>query len=345
VDRIDFRSDTVSWPTPAMREAMASAAVGDDVYGEDPTVNELEQLAARRVGKQAGLFVPSGTMGNLAAILAHAQRGDEAIVGYESHTFQWEAGGMASLGGVMPHPLPTDENGRMAIDAVEAAVRWDDPHLPHSRLILVENSFGGRNGAALPSDYFSQIRQVADRHDLAVHLDGARIFNASTALGVDATALTRDVDSVTFCLSKGLCAPVGSVLCGSQEFIKVARRARKSLGGGMRQAGILAAAGLVALNTMVERLVEDHANARALADGLAKIAGIRIEPERVQTNIVLFQLDPGLGMSGDELARRLEDEHRIGLGSYPPNHLRAVTHFWVGRDEVEALVRAVRALL
>jgi threonine aldolase len=345
VDSIDFRSDTVTWPTPAMREAMAGAQVGDDVYGEDPTVNRLEAAAAERMGKEAGLFVASGTMGNLTAILTHAQRGDEAILGYEAHSFQWEAGGMATLGGVTPHPLPTDEEGRMDLTQVEAAVRGDNPHHPRSRVILVENSFGGRCGAPLPPDYFARLREIADRHGLAMHLDGARVFNAATALNVGADVLARDADSVTFCLSKGLCAPVGSVLCGSREFIDGARRIRKVLGGGMRQAGILAAAGLVALETMTARLAEDHTHARLLADGLAGIPGIRIKPERVRTNIVHFELDPAAGIGCGDLVRRVHDEHRIRLGADPTNRLRAVTHYWVGRKEVEALLEALRQVL
>jgi threonine aldolase len=345
VDSIDFRSDTITWPTPEMREAMAHAPVGDDVYGEDPTVNELEALAAKRVGKQAGLFVASGTMGNLAATLTHAQRGDEAIMGVEAHIFQWEAGGMASLGGVTPHPLPTDEEGRMDLERVRRAIRWDDPHLPRSRLILVENSFGGRNGTPLPPSYFAQIREIAEQHDLKVHLDGARIFNSAVALKLDPTELTRDVDSVTFCLSKGLCAPVGSVLCGSHEFVRAARRMRKVLGGGMRQAGILAAAGLVALESMIDRLAEDHANARTLADGLAGIPGIRIKPQLVRTNIVQFGLEPGVAISLEELLKRLREEHRLLLVGYPPDMLRAVTHHWVGKTDVQLLIGALGSVL
>jgi threonine aldolase len=345
VDRIDFRSDTVTWPTPEMREAMAAARVGDDVYGEDPTVNRLEAAAAERMGKDNGLFVASGTMGNLTAILSHAQRGDEAILGREAHTFLWEVGGMAALGGVTPNPLPTDEDGRMEPARAEAAVRGDDVHAPRTRLILVENSFGNRGGVPLPPEYFSEIRAIADRHGLAVHLDGARLFNAATALGVGADVLARDVDSVTFCLSKGLCAPVGSVLCGSRDFIDRARRVRKSLGGGMRQAGVLAAAGLLALEKMTERLEEDHIHARMLADGLAGIPGIRIEPERVRTNIVHFELEAGAAVDSADLIRLLREEHRIELGKCHPKLLRAVTHFWVGRSEVEALVDAVRHIL
>jgi threonine aldolase len=341
----DFRSDTVSWPTPEMREAMARAEVGDDVYGEDPTVNELEALAAERLGFEAGLFVASGTMGNLTAILTHAARGDEAIVGYESHPFQWEGGGMAALGGVQPHPLPTDDDGKMDPAAVEAAVRGDDPHLPRTRLILLENSFGGRAGAPIGPDYFAAMRRIAERHDLAIHVDGARLFNAAVALGVEPRVLARDADSVTFCLSKGLCAPVGSVLCGSAAWIRRARKVRKSLGGGMRQAGVLAAAGLLALREMTGRLAEDHAHAALLARKLAELPGIAVDPERVRTNIVHFRLAPDVEPRPEEVCERLLAEHRVGLGCYPPDQLRAVTHYWVGADDVETLVRALRAVI
>jgi threonine aldolase len=232
MDRIDFRSDTVSWPTPAMRQAMANAPVGDDVYGEDPTVNRLEALAAEMVGKEAGLFVASGTMGNLTAILTHGRRGDGAIVGEDSHTFRAEAGGMAVLGGIVPNPLPTDVYGRMDLTAVAKAIYPDDPHFPANRLILVENSYGAKGGYPIAPDYFQEIRHIANQHGLIVHMDGARLFNAAVALNLDPREITQHVDSVTFCLSKGLCAPVGSVLCGSQEFIQQARRARKLVGGG-----------------------------------------------------------------------------------------------------------------
>jgi len=345
MDRIDFRSDTVGWPTPAMREAMATAVVGDDVYGEDPTVNRLERLAAERTGKQAGLFVASGTMGNLIAILGHAGRGDEAILGYDSHVFQWEGGGMAALGGITPHPLPNDAEGRMEGAAVEAAVREDDPHLPRSRLLLLENTFGGRGGTPLPPAYFAEMRELAERHGLRTHLDGARLFNAAAALELPPAELTRDVDSVTFCLSKGLCAPVGSLLCGSNEFVDGARRIRKSLGGGMRQAGIIAAAGVIALESMVDRLPDDHRHARLLAEGLAGIAGVGVDPAAVRTNIVHFTLEPDCGRTADELIERLESEHGILLIPYHAGLLRAVTHYWIGEIEVKALLRGVRLIL
>ncbi len=346
VDRVDFRSDTVSWPTPGMREAMARAAVGDDVYGEDPTVRRLERRAADLMGKQAALFVASGTMGNLAAILAHAGRGDEAILGYDSHVFQWEAGSMSALGGVFAHVLPTDARGRMDLARVAEAVRdADDAHHPRTRLILAENSFSGRGGAALPPEYFAGLREVADRHGLAMHLDGARIWNAAVALGLEPSVLARDADSVTFCLSKGLCAPVGSVLCGSRAFIERAHRIRKSLGGGMRQAGILAAAGLVALDTMIDRLAEDHAHARTLAEGLAAIRGVELDLDGVQTNIVHFRLAAERGLTAAAFVDRMRDEHGILVGTNPVNLVRAVTHYWVGPDEVRAFLDAARRVL
>jgi threonine aldolase len=345
MDRIDFRSDTVSWPTPAMREAMAAAAVGDDVYGEDPTVNALEALAAEKVGKEAGLFVSSGTMGNLAAVLSHAGRGDEAILGADSHVFSWEAGGIAALGGVVPLPLPTDATGRMDPAAIEGAVRGDDPHLPATRLVLVENSYGGKHGYPLPPSYFAGVRAVADRHGLATHMDGARLFNAAVAQNLDARETTRHVDSVTFCLSKGLCAPVGSVLCGSTDFIHRARRARKILGGGMRQAGILAAAGIVALNEMVERLCDDHAHARLLADGLAAIPGIVVQPEMVKTNMVFFELGPDVPLSSEAVAGALSETANVWVGTNGPRGFRAVTHYWIDAADVRTFLEALERIL
>ncbi len=344
MDKIDFRSDTVSWPTPAMREAMATAKVGDDVYGEDPTVIELESLAAAKVGKEAGLFVTSGTMGNLVGILSHATRGDEAIVGQDAHTFKWEAGGMAVLGGIVPHPLPTDATGRMDLADIAAAVRPDNPHLPHSRLILVENSYGERGGYPLPPAYFADVKAIAVQHGLAMHMDGARLFNAAVALGLDASEITQHVDSVSFCLSKGLCAPVGSVLCGTADFIHRARRMRKIVGGGMRQAGVLAAAGIVALNDMVDRLADDHANAQRLARGLAEIPGILIDPETVKTNIVFFALADTVEQSSRDIVQALRKEN-IWLSGSGARRFRAVTHYWVGAAEVDRLLAALRHIL
>ena len=328
-----------------MREAMARASVGDDVYGEDPTVNELEGLAAARVGKEAGLFVASGTMGNLAAVLAHAGRGDQAILGQDSHVFCWEAGGMAALGGVMPHPLPTDAIGRLDPDAVEGAMRWDDPHLPRSRLVLLENSYGGKHGYPLPPEYLASIADVARQHGLALHMDGARLFNAAVAQNLDAAALAQHVDSVTFCLSKGLCAPVGSVLCGSADFIYRARRARKILGGGMRQAGILAAAGIVALNEMIERLADDHAHARLLAEGLARLPGVRVNVDMVRTNMVFFDLADDVALSSEEVADQLRQTANVWLGTNGPRGFRVVTHYWIDADDVGVLLDGLEKVL
>ncbi|KAA3663975.1 MAG: low-specificity L-threonine aldolase [Chloroflexi bacterium] len=345
MDRIDFRSDTVSWPTPAMRTAMANAELGDDVYGEDPTVNQLEALAAAKVGKEAGLFVASGTMGNLVAILAHANRGDEAILGEDAHTFCWEAGGMATLGGVVPRPLPTDFMGRMDLNQVESSVRGDNPHLPHSQLILVENSYGGKGGYPIPADYFAGIQEIANRHDLNVHMDGARFFNAVVALGIEPIEITQHLDSITFCLSKGLSAPVGSVLCGSHDFIKKARRARKVLGGGMRQAGVLAAAGIVSLNEMIERLADDHKHARQLAEGLSQVPGVKVDLENVKTNMVFFELDESLSLTTREVVSQLRERANIWLGPVGSLQFRAVTHYWIGKPEVDLLLETLQAII
>lgn len=345
VDIIDFRSDTVTWPTEAMRRAMAEAPLGDDVYGEDPSVNRLEAVAAARVGKEAGLFVASGTMGNLVAILSHASRGDEAIVGHDTHAYRDEAGGMSALGGVMARALPTDCEGRMDLAQMEEAVNPDDPHYARTRLILLENSYGAKNGAAIAEPYFEAVRRLAEGFGLAVHLDGARLFNAAVALKIPATQITRHVDSVTFCLSKGLCAPVGSVLCGTSEFIYQARRARKVLGGGMRQAGVLAAAGLVALSEMIDRLSEDHTTARLLAEELAQLPSIRIEPEAVQTNMVFFELDETVPLSAQEVVEELKARSGILLGTAGHRRFRAVTHYWVRAAEVDQLVEALAPII
>ena len=345
MDKIDFRSDTVSWPTPAMREAMAKAPIGDDVYGEDPSVNELEKLAAAKVGKEAGMFVTSGTMGNLTAVLAHAQRGDEAIVGHNSHVYKSEAGGMAVLGSVTPRALITDKFGHMDLAEVEAAVRADDPHYPQSRLICVENSYGNAAGYPIQPDYFASIRQIADHHNLKVHMDGARVFNTAVALNVDVREITDHVDSLTFCLSKGLSAPVGSVVCGSAEFIYRARRARKMVGGSMRQAGIMAAAGIVALHEMIERLADDHHHTRLLAEGLAQIPGIEVDMELVNTNMVYFNLADDAPITAAEMTQMLRDRANIWVGGRYTNHFRAVTHYWVGETEVALLLETLRDIM
>lgn len=339
---VDLRSDTVTKPTPAMWAAMANANVGDDVYGEDPTVNKLEAMAAERMGKEAALFVVSGTMGNLAALLAHCRRGDEAIIGDKSHTFLYEQGGMAALGGIMPHTVPNQMEGTLCLSDVRDAIRGDDDHFPRTRLICLENTSNTCNGTPLTPWYMARIADVAREHGVKIHVDGARIFNAAAALGVDARDLVKDADSVTFCLSKGLCAPVGSVLCGSRAFIQEARRARKVLGGGMRQAGVIAAAGVVALEQMTERLVEDHARAKRLAAGLADMPGVMVEP--VFTNILYFSLAPQVTLTTDEVAARLR-EYGILINPRSGRTFRAVTHYWIDDEGIERTLKALREIL
>ncbi len=339
---IDLRSDTVTHPTPAMREAMYRAEVGDDVFGEDPTVRRLEGMAAERMGKEAALFVASGTMGNLVALLTHCGRGDEVILGDRSHTFIYEQGGMAALGGITPRPLPNQPDGTLRLEDIRAAIRSENVHYPRTRLICLENTHNLCDGAPLTAEYTAAAAHLARQHGLRVHLDGARIFNAAAALGCDVRDLVREVDSVMFCLSKGLCAPVGSILCGSADFIYEARRARKVVGGGMRQAGILAAAGIVALEQMTGRLGEDHARARRLAEGLAQIPGIRVGP--VYTNIFYFWLDEGVSLAPQEFLSRLREQGVLVLGR-EDGRFRAVTHYWITDEDVETTLRAVKAAL
>lgn len=341
MDTIDLRSDTVSWPTPEMRQAMADAQVGDDVYGEDPTVNRLESEAAARFGKQAGLLVTSGSMGNLVSVLAHCTRGDEVILGDKAHTFVYEAGGIAVLGGVNPHTVPVQPDGTLPLDAIRAAIRPDNIHMPPTRLIALENTQGTVGGIPISKAYTEMVDAIAREHDLALHIDGARIFNAAAALNTDVADLTAAADSVTFCLSKGLCAPVGSVIVGEQTFIDRARRVRKLLGGGMRQAGVLAAAGLVALDTMPQRLHEDHAHARKLAEGLAALPAFAVDLERVQTNMVFFELRDDAPLTAPKLADRLLP-HNIKIMAMGERRFRAVTHYWISADDIDRVVDAIK---
>ena len=339
---IDLRSDTVTHPTPAMREAMYRAEVGDDVFGEDPTVRRLEEMAAERMGKEAALFVASGTMGNLVALLTHCGRGDEVILGDRSHTFVYEQGGMAALGGITPRPIPNQPDGTLRLEDIRAAIRSENVHYPRTRLVCLENTHNLCDGAPLTAEYTAAVARLAHSHGLRVHLDGARIFNAAAALNCDVRDLVREVDSVMFCLSKGLCAPVGSVLCGSADFIYEARRARKVVGGGMRQVGVLAAAGIVALEQMTGRLAEDHARARRLAEGLAQIPGVQVGP--VYTNIFYFWLDEGVPLAPQEFLHRLREQGVLVLGR-EDGRFRAVTHYWITDEDIEATLRAVRAAL
>ena len=336
---VDLRSDTVTQPTPAMREAMAKAEVGDDVFGDDPTVNRLQDMAAVLLGKEAGLFVASGTMGNLGAILAHCARGDEVILGNKAHTFLFEAGGISALGGIHSHQVQNRLDGTLALEDIRAAIRPDDVHDPITRLIALENTHNRCGGVYLTKEYTHAVGQLAKEHRLILHLDGARLFNAAVAQGLTAQELAEPADSVSFCLSKALCAPVGSVICGSQEFIQRAHRIRKMLGGGMRQAGVLAAAGIVALETMIDRLADDHARARRLAEGLAGIPGLSIDPGCPQTNMVFCSLDDGVALTAPEVASRLE-QFGVKVGAVGARRFRLVTHYWIDDDAVEKAVLA-----
>ncbi len=337
---IDLRSDTVTLPTPAMREAMYRAEVGDDVYGEDPTTNRLETLAAERLGKEATLFVASGTMGNLVALLTHCGRGDEAILGDRSHTLLFEAGGSASLGGIHHYAVPNQPDGTLRLEDIEAAIRPDNEHYPRTRLLCLENTHNRCGGAVLDVAYTDAACELAHSHGLRVHIDGARIFNAAVALGVPARDLVRSADSVSFCLSKGLSAPVGSLLCGSAAFVAEARRWRKAVGGGMRQCGVIAAAGIVALEQMVDRLAEDHANARRFAEGIAAVPGIELDPARVETDIVIFGVDPER-MPALQLVSMLY-ARGVQMSATGPVHIRAVTHYGISTADVDAAIGAVR---
>ena len=327
---IDLRSDTVTQPTAAMRDAMMAAELGDDVYGEDPTVNRLEAWLANELGFDAALFVPTGTMSNLLGLMAHCERGDEYIVGQQAHTYKYEGGGAAVLGSIQPQPIDGDVDGSLDLAKVEAAIKQDDFHFARTRLLALENTMQGK---VLPLDYLAAARELTRRRGLSLHLDGARLYNAAVKLGVPARAITQHFDSVSVCLSKGLGAPVGSVLCGSTVLIAKARRLRKMVGGGMRQAGVLAAAGLYALQHQVQRLDEDHAKAAHLGQALAEL-GYSVEP--VQTNMVYVQLGERASQVGAFMAER-----RIAISAAP--RLRLVTHLDVGSEGVERVIEAFAA--
>ncbi len=341
---IDLRSDTVTHPTPAMRQAMAQAEVGDDVYGEDPTVNRLEEMAAERMGKEAGLLVASGTMGNLIAALVHCQRGEEAIMGHLGHTFLFEGGGVSALGGVFVHTLPNQPDGRIDLGDLENAIRGADIHQPITKLIILENTHNRCGGTVLDVEYTRQVGELAHHNGLKLHLDGARIFNAAAALKVPVAELTEAADSVTFCLSKGLCAPVGSVLCGSKDFIVKARRVRKMLGGGMRQAGVLAAAGIVALEQMTERLAEDHHRAHRLAEGLFQIPALQPAFGMPQTNMVFVSLRDEVSKTARQVAEELF-QRGVRVGVTGVKSFRLVLHYWISDEDVEQTIAAFAEVL
>ena len=337
---IDLRSDTITLPTEEMRRAMYEAELGDDVHQEDPTVNRLEELAAEVMGKEAALLTTSGTMSNLLGVLANTRPGDEIIVGSEAHMFWYEVGGASALGGVVIRTIPNDEDGKLDATDVEEAIRSENIHFPKSALLCLENTQNRCGGAVLTCEYTEEISGLAHRHGLQVHLDGARIFNAAVALGVPARELAAPVDTVNFCLSKGLSAPVGSLFCGTRETVERARKWRKMLGGGMRQAGVIAAAGIVAIEKMVDRLAEDHANARRLVGGLAQIPGFSVSPEKVPTNIVNFEFPPEVSDFVIKIGER-----GVKFLSRSGRSVRAVTNRMVGAEDIEEALGRINRLV
>lgn len=339
---IDLRSDTVTKPTEEMRQAMYRAEVGDDVYRDDPTVNRLEELAAREMGKEAALFVASGTMANQVAVMAHTKRGDEIILGEKSHIYVNEVGGIAYLAGVQA-ALVTEVEGVMDARVVEQKIRPENIHYPNTSLICVENTHNMAGGRVVPLAAMKEIHDVGKRHGIPVHLDGARIYNAAAYLGVEAKEIAKYCDSVNVCLSKGLCAPVGSVLAGSREFIERARKFRKMLGGGMRQAGILAAAGIVAIEKMSKRLKEDHENALLLAKGLNSLEGVSVDVDRVQTNLIMVDF-AGTGLNGMQVAERLKQNGILINGSSSPV-VRFAVHYYITPDDVKRTVEVVSKII
>ena len=339
---IDMRSDTITQPTEEMRQAMYEAELGDDVFGEDPTVNQLEQLATHMLKKEAALFTPSGTMSNLIAVLTHTHPGDEILLGSEAHILWYEVGGAAALAGVVMRTVANDECGQIDLDAIEEVIRPKNIHNPQTTLLCLENTHNRCGGTVLTQDYMSTMAGLAHQHGLRVHLDGARIFNAAVALDVPASELARPADSVCFCLSKGLSAPVGSILCGTYEFVEKARKWRKMVGGGMRQTGVIAAAGIVALQKMVSRLADDHTNARRLANGLSHIPGITVKPQKVQTNIVLFESP--INVPATEFIRQL-DVRGIRFLNRGGLRFRAVTHRMVNEADVDEALERIDLLM
>ncbi len=340
---IDLRSDTVTHPTEAMRSAMAQAVVGDDVFGEDPTLNDLEARAAEKTGKQAAIFVPSGTMGNLISVLAHCARGDEVILGDRSHIFLNEVGGMSALGGIHPHIIPNNDDGTLPLDVMDKVVRHGDIHYPLTRLICLENTHNYCQGSPLTPEYMQAVADLAKSHSLKIHLDGARLFNAAVALNIEVAQLVEPVDSVMFCLSKGLSAPVGSLVCGTEEFILKTRKLRKMVGGGMRQAGHLAAAGLVALENQVERLKIDHQLAQQLAKGLEGVNGIELNLRQVKTNILFFRLHHPK-IEPEDFLNRLESAG-IRILMIEPGIFRAVLHREISEEQVVRVLEVCQSLL
>jgi threonine aldolase len=341
---IDLRSDTVTKPTPEMREAMAEAEVGDDVYRDDPTVNRLEELAAEMLGKESALFVPSGTMGNLIALLVHCQRGHEVIVGNLSHIYLNEAGGMAALGGIQPCPLQNQSDGTLARNDILASIRSEDVHHPITRLVCLENTQNICGGVPITPEYTRQVGDLAHRNNLSLHVDGARIFNSAAAQNVSVKELVEPADSVMFCLSKGLAAPIGSMLVGTQQFITRARHVRKMLGGGMRQVGVVAAAGLISLEKMTKRLADDHVRAKKLAEGLRQVDGLVVDTNSPFTNMVYLNLSEAVSTNAQQLTQKMKD---FGILVDPENarRFRLVTHYWIDDSAVEKTISAFQKAL
>jgi threonine aldolase len=340
---IDLRSDTITQPTRNMRKAMAEAEVGDDVFGEDPTVKALEDMTAERLGKESGLFVTSGTMGNLVCEMSHCGRGDEMILGDQHHIFFYEQGGSAAIGGIHSRSLPNNPDGTIDLKAIADAIRPDNIHFPRTKLIVLENTHNRCNGSPLPIDYMSRVGKLAHDEGIKLHVDGARLFNAACALNVNAGDLVAPSDSVTICLSKGLAAPAGSVICGNSDFIAKARRVRKVLGGGMRQVGVLAAAGIVALTEMVDRLFEDHENAKKLAWALAEIPGLKIDPETILTNIIYFEITKE-HLTAETLVKHL-DQNGVRVLPTGVRKIRAVTNYHIGPSEIDKAIDVFKKVL
>jgi len=344
MEYIDLRSDTVTKPTPEMREAMAEAEVGDDVYRDDPTVNHLEELAAGMLGKEAALFVPSGTMGNLISLLVHCQRGDEVIVGAKSHIYLNEAGGMSALGGIQPCPVRNQPDGSLSLDDILASIRIEDVHHPTTRLICLENTQNICGGVPLTSAYTREVGALALENNLALHIDGARIFNAAVAQHVSVKELVDPADSVMFCLSKGLASPVGSIVVGTRKFIARARHIRKMLGGGMRQAGIVAAAGIISLEKMTKRLGDDHVRAKKLADGLRQVKGLVVDAGSPSTNMVYMNLSDDVRINSSQITDRMK-KSGVLLDAENARRFRLVTHYWIDDGAVEKTISAFRDVL
>ena len=343
MDVIDLRSDTLTRPTDEMRKAMAEAEVGDDVYGEDPTINRLQERAAAMLGKEAALFTASGTMSNLVAALTYCHRGDEIVMGDQAHMFWNESAGASALAGAQIRLVPNDSQGRIDPEDLRSAIRPSNIHMPPTTMVCLENTHNRCSGGVLTPEDTKRVADVAHAAGAKVHLDGARIFNAAVSLEVPVSELVKDVDDVSFCLSKALSCPVGSVLCGSQEFIDQALKWRKMVGGGMRQAGVLAAAGLVALDSMIDRLADDHANARRLAQGLANIHGLGVDPESIQSNIVIFDLDSSVGTASEFIQAAAQEG--VQVSSPGPHSIRMVTHRHIDSADVDETLSRVSRLV